>query len=148
MSPSLFARKKLKLTMWSKFSEIFKAVEAGHRRILVRSANGVGKTTALAALCNWKLSTHSECIVLTTSSSEKQVRHNLWGEIRRQAIRANLYDAKDITDTRIKLDEKRFMLAVNPAKPESAQGYHAASILIAIDEATAASSGCSPIFAA
>ncbi len=123
--------------MWPKFTELFKAVEAGHRRILVRSANGVGKTTALAALCNWKLSTSTECIVLTTSSSEKQVRHNLWGEIRRQAMRANLYDASAITDTRIKLDEKRFMLAVNPAKPESAQGFHAASILIAIDEATA-----------
>jgi phage terminase large subunit len=137
ISPSLFAKKKLKLTMWPKFTELFKAVETGHRRILVRSANGVGKTTALAALCNWKLSTSRECIVLTTSSSEKQVRHNLWGEIRRQAARAGLYEPSAITDTRIKLDEKRFMLAVNPAKPESAQGYHAASILIAVDEATA-----------
>ena len=98
MTPSQFAKKKLKLTMWPKFTELFKAVEAGHRRILVRSANGVGKTTALAALCNWKLSTSNECIVLTTSSSEKQVRHNLWGEIRRQAMRANLYDASAITD--------------------------------------------------
>ncbi len=136
ITPLEFAKDRLGLIMWDKFSALFKAVEAGHRRILVRSANGVGKTTALAALCNWKLSTHKECIVLTTSSSEKQVRHNLWGEIRKQASLANLYSAKEITDTRIKLDEKRFMLAVNPAKPESAQGYHAASILIAVDEAT------------
>jgi phage terminase large subunit len=136
MSPSEFAKEKLKLTMWPKFSAVFDAVEKGHRRILVRSANGVGKTTALAALCNWKLWTSNECIVLTTSSSEKQVKHNLWGEIRRQAFKAGLYEEKDITDTRIKLDEKRFMLAVNPAKPESAQGYHAASIFIAVDEAT------------
>jgi hypothetical protein len=135
-TPANFAKNKLKLTMWDKFSALFTAVEQGHRKILVRSANGVGKTTALAALCNWKLSTHKECIVITTSSSEKQVKHNLWGEIRRQAARGKLYDPKDITDTRIKLDEKRFMLAVNPAKPESAQGYHAESILIAIDEAT------------
>jgi hypothetical protein len=131
-----FARKQLKLTSWRSFDEIFKAVDAGHRRILVRSANGVGKTTALAALCNWKLSTSNECIVLTTSSSEQQLRHNLWGEIRRQASRAALYDPKVVTDTRIKLDDKKFMVAVSPAKPESAQGYHAASILIAIDEAT------------
>ncbi|MEP7234174.1 MAG: hypothetical protein ABI778_02650 [Ignavibacteriota bacterium] len=136
-TPSSFAKNKLKLHMWSKFSEIFEAIESGERRILIRSANGVGKTTALAAICNWKLSNSEECIVLTTSSSQKQVRHNLWGEIRRQAIRSNLYEPKAITDTRIKLDEKRYMLAVNPAKPESAQGFHAASILIAIDEATA-----------
>lgn len=136
ITPAEFASEKLGLHMWSKFSAVFEAVQAGHRRILVRSANGVGKTTALAALCNWKLWTSPECIVLTTSSSEKQVKHNLWGEIRRQAFKAALYDANDITDTRIKLDEKRFMLAVNPAKPESAQGYHAESIFIAIDEAT------------
>lgn len=123
--------------MWPKFSAIFDAVEKGHRRILVRSANGVGKTTALAALCNWKLHNSKECIVLTTSSNEKQVRHNLWGEIRAQARRAGLYEPEDISDTRIALDDKRFMLAINPAKPESAQGYHAASILIAVDEATA-----------
>lgn len=136
MSPKQFAEQKLNLKMWPKFSAVFDAVEKGHRRILVRSANGVGKTTALAALCNWKLWTSPECIVLTTSSSEKQVKHNLWGEIRRQAFAAALYEEKDITDTRIKLDEKRFMLAVNPAKPESAQGYHAESIFIAVDEAT------------
>jgi len=136
-SPSEFAHSRLGLTSWKKFDAIFEAVEAGHRRILVRSANGVGKTTALAALCNWKLSTSNECIVLTTSSSEKQLRHNLWGEIRAQAMKAGLYDPKHITDTRIKLDEKRFMLAVSPAKPESAQGFHAESMLIAVDEATA-----------
>ncbi|HYM35915.1 MAG TPA: hypothetical protein VET48_10995, partial [Steroidobacteraceae bacterium] len=135
-TPSEFAHSRLGLTSWKKFDAIFEAVEAGHRRILVRSANGVGKTTALAALCNWKLSTSDECIVLTTSSSEKQLRHNLWGEIRAQAMKANLYEPKDITDTRIKLGEKRFMLAVSPAKPESAQGFHAASMLIAVDEAT------------
>jgi hypothetical protein len=136
ITPKQFAREKLNLYMWHKFEAVFDAVAAGHRRILVRSANGVGKTTALAALCNWKLYTSKECIVLTTSSSEKQVKHNLWGEIRRQAFKAQLFDEKDITDTRIKLDEKRFMLAVNPAKPESAQGYHAESIFIAVDEAT------------
>ncbi|HET9136376.1 MAG TPA: terminase family protein, partial [Candidatus Kapabacteria bacterium] len=137
MSPSEFAHSRLGLTSWKKFDAIFEAVEAGHRRILIRSANGVGKTTALAALCNWKLFTSKECIVLTTSSNEKQLRHNLWGEIRKQAIAAKLYEPKQITDTRIKLDEKRYMLAVSPAKPESAQGFHAASMLIAVDEATA-----------
>lgn len=136
-TPKEFAAERLNLIMWHKFAEIFDAIANGHRRILVRSANGVGKTTALAALCNWKLATCDECIVITTSSSNQQARHNLWGEIRRQAKRAELYDPKCITNKQIVLDDKRFMVAVNPAKPESAQGYHAASILIAVDEATA-----------
>lgn len=137
MNSYTFTKDILGLTMWSKFSEIFRLIDEGHKRILVRSANGVGKTTALAALCNWKLHQNNECIVLTTSSSHNQVRHNLWGEIRRQASRTGLYEPREITDTRIKLDDKRFMIAVNPARPESAQGFHAASILIAVDEATA-----------
>jgi len=51
-----FAYDRLGLTKWKKLDEIFKAVEAGHRKILIRSCNGAGKTAALAAICNWKRS--------------------------------------------------------------------------------------------
>ncbi len=138
ITPSKFASEKLKLSMWSKFSAVFDAVQAGHRRILVRSANGVGKTTALAALCNWKLATHKDSIVLTTASSHMQVRQNLWGEIRRQAKYANLYGDTPITQGMIKLDEKHYAIAISPREPENAQGFHSRSMLIAIDEATGA----------
>ncbi len=52
MKSQYFAEHILKLTMWHKMSEIFRAIDSGKKRILIRSANGVGKTTALAALCN------------------------------------------------------------------------------------------------
>jgi len=51
-----FAEHTLGITMWDKMREIMQAVADGHRKILVRSCNGAGKTTALAAICNWKLS--------------------------------------------------------------------------------------------
>src|SRR5674476_772922 len=63
---------------WPKMREIFQAVADGKRKILVRSCNGAGKTTAIAALCNWKLSQFTEAIVLTTASSWTQVRRTLW----------------------------------------------------------------------
>jgi hypothetical protein len=49
---SQFAAEFLGIEVWSKLEEIFKAVEDGRRKILIRSCNGAGKTCALAAICN------------------------------------------------------------------------------------------------
>ena len=123
--------------------EIFSAVAPedgtpGSRKILVRSSNGAGKTTALAAICNWYFLTYPDSIVLTTASSWNQVKRNLWGEIRRQAREAKLYKGKKlrITETAIMLTEKHFMIGISPNIPENAMGFHAPHILVAIDEAT------------
>jgi hypothetical protein len=89
--PAEFAERVLGLQMWSKMREIFDAVTAGYRRILVRSCNGAGKTTAVAALCLWKLCQNADTIVITTASSWTQVRQTLWREIRSQARRAGLF---------------------------------------------------------
>jgi len=136
LSPHAFASKKLGIDCWPKMREIFDAVERGERKILVRSCNGAGKTTALAALCNWKLSQFPESIVLTTASSWTQVTRSLWGEIRRQARFASLYDQSDIASTHIKLDDKHYAIGISPSMPENAQGFHAPNMLIAVDEAT------------
>ncbi len=138
-----FAKKKLKITVWPKMQEIFSAVAPedgtpGSRKILIRSCNGAGKTTALAAICNWYFLTHPDSIVLTTASSWMQVKRNLWGEIRRQAREANLFKGKRTiwTETMIKVTDKHFMLGISPNMPENAMGFHAPHILIAVDEAT------------
>ena len=62
LTPSQFALQKLGIDCWPKMQEIFDAVERGERKILVRSCNGACKTTALAALCNWKLSQFPDSI--------------------------------------------------------------------------------------
>jgi len=110
----------------------------GHRKILVRSCNGAGKTTALAAICNWYFTRYSDSIVLTTASSWMQVKRNLWSEIRRQAREGKLYPQKKatFTDTSITLSDKHFMIGISPNIPENAMGFHARHILIAVDEAT------------
>lgn len=139
MSLLNFAQNTLKINIWSKMEEIFRAVESGERKILVRSCNGAGKTTALAAICNWYFTTYDDSIVLTTASSWMQVRRNLWGEIRRQGRKAGLYPKGEgihRTPTSIQLSDKHFMLGISPNIPENAMGYHAPHILIAVDEAT------------
>ena len=130
--------------MWDKFEELLAAVGARnadgtpkYRRILVRSCNGAGKTAALAALCNWKLSEYKDdCIILTTASSWTQVQRGLWAEIRNQAKRAALYTEREMMQTQIRLDEKRYAIGISPTQPENAQGFHAKHMLIAVDEAT------------
>ncbi len=121
--------------------EIFEAVESGERKILIRSCNGAGKTTALAAICNWYFTTYKDSIVLTTASSWTQVKRNLWGEIRRQARAAKLHKQKQTTRTAtsITISDKHFMLGISPREPENAMGFHAPHILIAVDEATGVS---------
>jgi phage terminase large subunit len=136
MSPSDFASSRLHITLWPKFTEILNAVEAGHRKILVRSCNGAGKTTALATLCNWKLTQFKPSIVLTTASSWTQVTRSLWGEIRQQARLAQLYKSSEMSATQIKLDEKHYGVGISPSQVENAQGFHAEHMLIAVDEAT------------
>jgi hypothetical protein len=141
--PAEFAERVLGLQMWSKMREIFDAVTAGHRRILVRSCNGAGKTTAVAALCLWKLCQNADTIVITTASSWTQVRQTLWREIRSQARRAGLFTSEKgkrrITETQIKLDDMHFAIGISPNIPENAMGFHAEHMLIAIDEATGVS---------
>ena len=135
MTLEQFARSKLTITVWPKIKEIFDAVERGERKILIRSCNGAGKTSSLAAICNWKLSEDKEAIVLTTASSWTQVKRSLWGEIRGQARRASLYPGTEITGTEIQVSDKNYAIGISPNLPENAQGYHAPSMLIVIDEA-------------
>ncbi len=142
--PIEFAEQKLGVECWPKLAEIFEAVHAGERKVLVRSCNGAGKTTALAALCNWYLSTYDDAIVLTTASSWMQVKRNLWGEIRRQARTGHLYNdangkALKLAETAIKLSDKHYMIGIAPDVPENAMGFHAPRMLIAVDEATGVS---------
>jgi phage terminase large subunit len=137
--PHEFAEQRLKITPWSKITEIIEAVRSGKRKILVRSCHGAGKTTTIAALCNWKLSAFPDSLVLTTASSWTQVRRTLWGEIRKQARTAGLFEADQISMTGIKIDDKHFALGISPTIPENAQGFHAPHMLIAVDEATGVS---------
>jgi hypothetical protein len=135
-TPYEFATRILKIQPWPKLEELFTAVAQGKRKILVRSCNGAGKTTALAALCLWKLHEFPESIVLTTASSWTQVARSLWGEIRKQARASDLFTDQKILSTEIKIDDKHYAIGISPTLPENAQGFHAPNMLIAVDEAT------------
>src|SRR5438552_12822845 len=86
--PHQFAYRFLGSQWWSAQEEIGLALTR-HRRVVVRSGNGVGKTYLAADLALWFLYTHSPSIVITTAPNARQVRHVLWHEIRRRWLNAN-----------------------------------------------------------
>lgn len=141
MNPDLktFAAEELGIVLWPKLEEIFDAVQNNERKILIRSCNGAGKTCALAAICNWKLKFFPESVIITTASSHTQVKRNLWGEIRKQAKKAKLYQKGELRESLIKISDKHYAIGISPQLAENAQGFHAPNMLVVVDEATGVS---------
>src|SRR5438128_1624286 len=81
--PWLFAKEVLGSHWWYKQKSVATAL-VNNKRVVVKSANGVGKTYLAADLALWFLYTHQPCIVLTTAPTWRQVRHLLWEEIRKR----------------------------------------------------------------
>jgi hypothetical protein len=78
--PVLFATHVLGLDLWPKEVEILRSIK-NHRRTAIKACHGVGKTFTLAVAALWWLARYREGIVLTTSSTQRQVRTQLWLEI-------------------------------------------------------------------
>src|SRR2546429_164991 len=67
--------------LWSKQQETWQAVH-DHRLVRVRSAQAVGKTYAAAVIIVWWLLTHVPSKVIAIAGTERQVRDQLFSEIR------------------------------------------------------------------
>lgn len=133
--PEQFARDVLGSRWWSRQREVGRLV-ARHRRIAVKSANGVGKTYLAADLALWFLYTHRPSIVLTTAPTWRQVRHLLWEEIRRRFRAVQPPLPGKLLHTRLSAAEGWFALGLATDDPVKFQGFHADNLLIIFDEAS------------
>src|SRR5271157_2815657 len=80
--PILFANQFLGVTLWEREVEMLRSIQR-RRRTAIKACHGVGKTFTLAVGALWWLARYREGIVLTTSSTLRQVRTQLWFEIHR-----------------------------------------------------------------
>ncbi len=87
--PVLFASQVLGVDLWAREVEIVQTIKS-HRRTAIKACHGVGKTFTLAVSALWWLARYPEGIVLTTSSTLRQVRTQLWFEIHRLVERARV----------------------------------------------------------
>lgn len=120
-------------------ARILRAVR-DHDRVAVRSAHGVGKTTAAAWLTHWWLSTHQPALVVTLAGTWPHLEQRLWPEIHTWGRRWLLNEAYEWQEMGIyhKLEPHAWRAQASSSdKPEHIEGWHSPNLLILVDEAKA-----------
>ncbi len=132
--PVLFASHVLGAQLWERQIEILHSIQRC-RRTAIKSCHGVGKTYALAVAALWWLARYPDGIVLTTSSTFRQVRTQLWLEIHHLIAHARIeYPGLKSTELRLR-DDSNFALGFSTDRAAHFQGYHGKHVLIIADEA-------------
>jgi len=131
--PVLFATAVLGVVLWERQLEILHSIQ-NYRRTAIKSCHGVGKTYALAIAALWWVTRYSDGIV-TTSSTFRQVKTQLWSEIHRLIAQARVqYPQLKNAELRLR-DESNFALGFSTDRSANFQGYHGRHVLIIADEA-------------
>lgn len=140
--PVNFVRNVLKAEPLEWQVRLMKAVAAGNRQICVRSGHGVGKTTVVAWILIWFLTTRFPCKAVVTAPTAPQLFDALFAELKAQlnklpdAIRTLF----EVTTDRVELKaspESAFISArtASVERPEALQGIHSEHVLLVADEA-------------
>ncbi len=132
--PLTFARDVLQVRLWDKQQQVLAAL-AAHRRVAVKSGNGLGKGFCAAAAVLWFIHCHDPAIVLSTAPTFRQVRHVLWRQIRRLYRPARDLLGGSMFETRWELAEDRYAMGLSAGSADEFQGFHCPHMLIVVDEA-------------
>lgn len=87
--PVLWAEEVLGVVLWSKQKEILRSI-ANNKRTAVKSCHSIGKTFICAVAACWWVSTHEDTMIQSTAPTYQQVHGQLWEEIRKAHLKANL----------------------------------------------------------
>lgn len=140
--PAWWVKTVLGKDLWTVQREILESIR-DNRETVVRSCHSMGKSFTAATAALWYLCNHPKSLVITTAPTNRQVRGILWKEIR-ALHRDALYPLGG------KMMQQQFTLGEDwwawgftapDYDPDRFQGFHAASILVLIDEAA----GVSPL---
>ncbi len=134
-TPLQFASDILGVKLWAKQREVLGSL-VEHRRVAVKSGNGLGKGFCAAVALLWFLYAHQDAaIVLSTAPTFRQVRHILWRQVHRlYRPKAELLGGK-ILDTRWEIADDRYAMGLSAENADQFQGFHSPNMLIVVDEA-------------
>ena len=134
-TPLEFASDVLGVALWAKQREVLSAL-VQHRRVAVKSGNGLGKGFCAAVALLWFIHAHKDAaIALSTAPTFRQVRHVLWRQVRRlYRPNAQLLGGK-MLDTRWEISDERYAMGVSAENADQFQGFHSPNMLIVVDEA-------------
>lgn len=134
--PSLYAKEKLGLDLWSKMAAILDEVEKAPYRTNVKSGHKVGKTNSCAAFINYWFDVYDPGVVITTGASYDAMKDTVWSEVRMQRTRANLPDffiGPVAPEMRTSPDHWAKLFSVNQST--AFQGKHRGRMCFLFDEA-------------
>ena len=135
MTPEEFATDILNVRLWSKQKEVLDSL-LHHRRVAVKSGNGLGKGFCAAVALLWFLHTHGDAaIVLSTAPTFRQVRHILWRQVRRLYRPAVESLKGKMLDTRWEISDERYAMGLSAENADQFQGFHSPNMFIIVDEA-------------
>lgn len=141
--PVAWARERLGAELWSKQREIVEAVR-DHRHVAVRSSYDTGKSyVAGAVLACWWIDVHppGEALVVSSATTEAQVKAILWHEIATSHARGRLGGRLNQTEWWMQDKygvEKMVGIGRKPADTNAVafQGMHRKYVLTILDEAS------------
>ena len=131
--PVGYARDVLDARLTPQQERIPGALLAPPYRLLVPSANKVGKTFAAGWLINWHHDNFDPGVVLATSTTARQVRTQLFKEVRR--LRPLSLDLLPRAPE-IHHHERHTATGFSTNKPDAFQGQHEGDFFLLFDEAT------------
>jgi hypothetical protein len=112
------------------------AAEPGVTEIDVVSCHNSGKTHTLARLVKWWLSVWpNNSKVITTAPTWNQVEFQLWREVRSGFDKARAPLGGAMLNFRWDLAPEWFAMGISTDRPANLQGFHAAHLLVVVDEA-------------
>ena len=134
-TPVEFATDILGVELWAKQREVLDSL-VEHRRVAVKSGNGLGKGFCAAVALLWFLHAHQDAaIALSTAPTFRQVRHILWRQVHRlYRPKAELLGGK-MLDTRWEISDDRYAMGLSAENADQFQGFHSPNMLIVVDEA-------------
>lgn len=134
--PAFWCQHILGTRLWAKQQAIVRDTHR-HRKTVVRSCHAAGKTFLAANAAMSFLSVWPKSIVITTATTQRQVKGLLWKEIHRLHAASRLPLGGDLTTTAWHMAKDWFCLGFTSKENDATkfQGFHAEKILVIVDEA-------------
>jgi len=136
--PVDFIKDILGVNLWSLQKAIVESVR-DNARTSVRSCSSAGKTALSACIVLWFLCAFKPSTVLVTGKSYRQIKEQLWREIRTRHAGALRPIGGNITQVGLDLAEDWFALGFSTDEPDRITGFHNQHVLVIMDEASGVS---------
>ena len=130
-----FSRVALNFNPWSKQTAILRAVRR-HRRVIIQSGHGVGKSRILAAIALEWMATKPGAKIVCTAGTNAQIHDVLWSEVRKLYRSSRIPIGGEMQERGWKGPRPDwFAVCKSVDDPTALQGVHGEAVLIIVDEA-------------